>query len=111
MMSGNTLLEMFGDIEFTQIKMRNHFRLPFLEIARKTMEAIESYEIILLRARLHGELKFLSIYQAKSCCDYMMNFSPGANRKFAWEIYGDAKTNSIRMLTFLFQHGVKFLFD
>ena len=37
--------------------------------------------VTLLRARLHGE------FQAglKFCCDYMMNFSPGAKRKFALE--------------------------
>jgi len=39
-----------------------------------------------LRARLHGEfqtgLKFCSAHKLKYCCNYMLNFSPGAKRKF-----------------------------
>ena len=57
--------------------MRSHFRLPFLEMARKTMETIESYEVMLLRARLYGELKFLSNYQAKILLRLHDEFQPG----------------------------------
>ena len=34
-----------------------------------------------------------------------------ANINLRGKIYGDAKTNSMCMLTLLFQHGLKFLFD
>ena len=53
----------------------NEFELFWLEV-----------KIDSLRARLQGEfqpgLKFRSPTGLKYCCNYMLNFSPGANRKF-----------------------------
>ena len=49
---------------------------------------------------------FASPTGLKYCCNYMLNFSLGAKRKFPWESWG-AKTQSMRMLAFLFRLGMK----
>ena len=47
----------------------------------------------------------------KYCWDYMLNFRPGQNANVREKVYWSAKTQSTRMLVFLFRPGLKFRFD